>query len=104
MDSVYGNFAPSLTTLKYWKAEFKGGHMTVFGHMTVGPKEVTIEEKFKKIHDIVLGDPKLKLCQIAKITNILYEHVSNISHEDLSKEKLRQDESSDLLTIDQKRQ
>ena len=41
-----------------------------------------------KIHDIVLNDPKVKVCEIAEIASISNERVVNILHAHLCMRKL----------------
>ena len=56
-----------------------------------------------KIHDIVLNDPKVKVCEIAKIVSISAERAMNILHTCLCMRKLSATWVPRLLTIDQER-
>lgn len=52
LTSTYLNDAPSLTTVKYWVREFKGGRTSVFDEEREGrPKEIlqSVDENLKKI-------------------------------------------------------
>ena len=44
------------------------------------PKDVTIPEIIRKIHDIVLDDPKVKLCDLAEAARIPIGSVVKILH------------------------
>ena len=62
MDSVYGSLAPSLTTIKYWRSEFRQGRKSVFDEGRPGRlKEVTTDEMLEKVHDNVLDNRKINL-------------------------------------------
>lgn len=52
------------------------------------PIEVTTPEMVTKIHDIVLGDRRVKLKEVANTVNISYKRVSSILHEHLHAKKL----------------
>lgn len=45
--------------------------------------KVTTIEIIEKIHDLLLGDPKLKVSEIAEVVNVSKEYVGNILHEHL---------------------
>ena len=55
------------------------------------------------IHDIVLNDPKVKVCEIAEIISISTELLDNILHIYLCMKKLCARWVLQLLTINQKR-
>lgn len=104
LDSVYGNDAPSIATVKRWTAEFRRGRTSIFDEERPGrPNEVTTEEMINKIHDIVLADRRVKLREIVDIVNISKERVENILHKHLHMRKLSARWVPRLLTIDQKR-
>ena len=67
------------------------------------PNKTTTAEMINKIHDIVLNDPKVKVCEIAEIVSISTERMINILHTHLSIRKLCAKWVPRLLIIDQKR-
>ena len=67
------------------------------------PIEATTPEMTNKIYDIVLNDPKVKVCKISEITSISTERMVNILHKHLCMRKLCARWVPRLLTIDQKR-
>ena len=66
-----------------WLTEFRCGRTgteTIPSPGMEGPNEITTSEMINKIYDIVLNDPKVKVCEIAEIVSISTERVVNISH------------------------
>ena len=63
------------------------------------PNEITTPKMINKIHDIVLNDPKVKVCEIASMST---ERVVNILHTNFCMRKLSARRVPRLLTIDQK--
>lgn len=105
LDSVYGNQAPSIATVKRWTAEFKRGRTSIFDEPHEGrPKEVMTEEIIEKVHDMVLDDPKSKVRELAKATGISTGSVFTILHEHLHMKKLTAKWVPRSLTIQQKRE
>ncbi|GFV98978.1 mariner transposase [Trichonephila clavipes] len=73
LDSTLGESTPSLTTVKYWIAEFiyKRGCMSCQDkHRSGQPNEVMTPEMEKKIHKVVLDDRRLKVRELADIVGI----------------------------------
>ena len=51
LDAVYGDFSPTIATVKIWLNEFHRGHTSVFDEPRSGtPKSATKENNVKKIH------------------------------------------------------
>lgn len=83
LDDVYGDSAPSLSTIKYW--------------------EVTTPEVVGKIHGMVIDDRRIRVCEIAEAVGISRERVENILHEYLRMTKLAARWVPRLLNADNKR-
>ena len=82
--NTLGTSAPSKTTVYDWYNQFKSSRRnTSNAKRSCHPKEVTTEEIIQLIHDRVLDDPKLKLCEIVDIANVSEERAHNILHEHL---------------------
>lgn len=67
------------------------------------PIKVTTEDVVQKIHDIVLGDHRLKIREITDIADISIERIQNILHGKLDMRKLSEKCVPRLLTVEQKR-
>ena len=67
------------------------------------PNEVTTPEMTNKIHNIVLNEPKVNVCEILEIISISTERVDNIFYTHLCMRKICARWVSSLLTIDRKR-
>ncbi|GFS64397.1 HTH_48 domain-containing protein [Trichonephila clavipes] len=71
LDSVYGNSAPSFTTVKFWAPEFKRGRKSLEDVKRSGrPNTATDGENIAKVHQMVLDDFRIKVREIAKVMNI----------------------------------
>ncbi|GFX22224.1 HTH_48 domain-containing protein [Trichonephila clavipes] len=71
LDSVYGDFAPSLTTVKFWAAEFKRGRKSLGDVERSGrPSTATTDENIAKVHQMVLDDRRIKVKEIAEVMNM----------------------------------
>ncbi|XP_014487254.1 PREDICTED: uncharacterized protein LOC106751024, partial [Dinoponera quadriceps] len=89
LTKVYGNFAPSISTVKKWAAEFKRGRTSLKDDPCEGrPKTATTPETIEKVHNIVLDDRRVKVCEIAEAVGISEERVRNILQEELGMRKL----------------
>ena len=63
---VYGNSAPSISTIKKWAAEFKHGHTSLKDDPhEAWPNTATTQETIKKVHNIILDNRRVKVCDIA---------------------------------------
>ncbi|XP_025829860.1 uncharacterized protein LOC112904322 [Agrilus planipennis] len=95
--------SPSYSTVKQWVSEFKKGRVsTSDGPRSGRPVEVTTPDMIEKIHQIVLGDRRLKVREIAETCKMSYERVQHILHQHLHMEKLCARWVPRLLTVDQK--
>ena len=91
--------------VKKWIGEFKWGRTSTNDAERSGrSKDVTTPEIIKKIYDIVLDDPKVKVHQLAEAADISIGLVVKILHHDLRMRKLTVKWVPRLLKIDQKRQ
>ena len=78
LDFVYGDSAPSITTLKFWTAEFKRGCKSMGDDERSGrPKIAITDENIAKIHQMVLDHRRIKVRDSRG-----YEHVKRtcLSH------------------------
>ncbi|GFY28557.1 histone-lysine N-methyltransferase SETMAR [Trichonephila clavipes] len=58
---MYGDSAPSFTTMKVWAFEFKRGRKSLGGDERSGrPDIATTDENIAKVHQIVLDDHRIK--------------------------------------------
>ncbi|GFU08864.1 HTH_48 domain-containing protein [Trichonephila clavipes] len=61
LDSVYGDSAPSFTTVKFWAAEFKHGCKSLRDDERSGcPNNATTDENITTVHQMVLYDSRIK--------------------------------------------
>ena len=89
LDSVYGDSAPSLTTVKFWAAEFKRGRKSLGDDEQSGrPKTATTDENIAKVHQMVLDDCRIKVREIGEVMNISKERVCHILNQHLVMRKL----------------
>ncbi|XP_030750623.1 uncharacterized protein LOC115878306 [Sitophilus oryzae] len=89
LDDEYGDSAPSLSTIKYWTAEFKRGLTIIFNDERPGcPREVTTPEMVDKIDGMVIDDRRVRVCEIAEAVGMSRERIENILHEYLGMRKL----------------
>ena len=104
LDKHYGDSAPSIRTVYKWFQNFRAGHMgTCDAERSGRPVEVTTPEIIDQIHDMVMGDRRVKVRQIASAVGISTERVHNILHKHLDMRKLSARWVPRLLTLDQKR-
>lgn len=104
LDSVYGDSAPSFTTVKFWAAEFKRGRRSLEDDERPGrPKTVTTNDNIAKVHQLVLDDRRIKVREIAEIMKMSKETVCHILNQDLGMRKLSARWVPRLLTLDHKR-
>ena len=71
LDSVYGDSAPSFTTVTFWTDEFKRGRKSLGdGERSGGPKTATTDENIAKVHQMELDDCRIKVREIAEVMNM----------------------------------
>jgi histone-lysine N-methyltransferase SETMAR len=101
---VYGDSFPSFSTIKKWAAELKRGRTSLEDNPREGrPKSATTPEIIRQVHDMVLDDWWMKVCEIDETIGISKECVGYILHEELDIKKLCVRWVAHLLTADQKR-
>ena len=89
LDAVYGDSAPSFTTVKFWAAEFKRGRTSFGDDKRSGrPKTATTNDNIAQVHLMVLGNRRIKVREIAEAMNMSKERVCHILNEDLGMRKL----------------
>ena len=105
MDSPLGNSAPSFSMIKKWAADFnKRDRLFTFDdERSDRPKTATTVEIIEEIHNSVLSNRRIKMCDLADIKKISVDRVHNILHEHLHMKKLSAQWVPRLLTVDQKR-
>jgi len=87
--NFYGDSSPSFSTIKKWAAEFKRGRTSLEVDPHEGrPKSATPPEIIEQVHDMLLDDRRIKVCEIAETIGISKERVRYILHEDLDMKKL----------------
>ena len=68
--------APSQRMVHKWFTEFRCNRISTSDAERPGrPKKVTSQEMVDKVHDIVLNDRRLRVCEISKTVNILVGRV-----------------------------
>ena len=101
LDSVYGDSAPSFTTVKFWAAEFKRGRKSLGDdESSVHPKTATTDENIAKVYQMVLEDRRIKVRGIAEVTNMSKERVFHILNSHFGMRKLSARWVPRLLTVD----
>lgn len=80
LETVYGNFASSFTTVKFWPAEFKHGRTSLGDDERSGrPKTATTDNNIAQVHQMVLDNRRNKVREIAEATNISKELLNDFS-------------------------
>lgn len=59
LDSVYGDTAPSFTTVETWAAEFKRGRTNIFYEERSERPRTATTEMIDYVHEIVMDDRRL---------------------------------------------
>jgi transposase len=68
---VYGDTSPSLSTIKKWAVEFKRGCTSLEDGPREGcPKSAATPEIIEEVHDMLLDDGQMKVCEIAETIGI----------------------------------
>jgi hypothetical protein len=100
---VNGDSSSLLSTINKWASEFKCGHTSLEDDPCEGcPKSATTLEIIEQVHDMVLDDRRMKVCEIAETIGISKECVEYILHEELDMKRLCARWVPDLLKADQK--
>jgi transposase len=86
--NVYGD-STSFSTIKKWAAEFKCGRTSLEDDPSEGcPKSATTPEIIEQVHNMLLDDWQMKVCEIAETTGISKECVGYILHEEMDMKNL----------------
>jgi transposase len=86
---VYGDSSPSFSTIKERAVEFKRGRTSLEDDPREGrPKSATTPEIVEQVHDMLLGDRRMKVCEIAETIGISKKRIGYILHEELDMKKL----------------
>ena len=73
---MYGDSAPSFTTVKFWAAKFQRGRKRLGDDERSGrSKTATTDENIAKVHEMVLDDRRIKMREIAEVMNMSKERV-----------------------------
>jgi transposase len=100
---VYGDSSPSFSTIKKWAAKLKHGRTSLEDDPREGcPKSATTPEIIEQVHDMVLDDRRMKVCEIAESTGISKERIGYILHEEMDIKNICARWITRLLTVDQK--
>jgi transposase len=63
---VYGDSSPSFSTIKKWAAKIKRGRTSLEDDPHEGrPKSATTPEIIEQVHNMVLDDWRMKVCELA---------------------------------------
>ena len=90
MVNVYGDSAPSYSTVTRWVAEFKRGRTSLKDDTLAGrPVEATTDDCYHAVEKLVTVDRRLKVLEIATEVGVSYGIILNILHEHLGLSKVR---------------
>ena len=79
LDFVYGDSAPSFTTVKFWAVDFKRGHKILENYERSGcPKIVTTDENITQVHQMVLYDHRIKERESRGYEHVKITYLSHI--------------------------
>jgi hypothetical protein len=99
---VYWDSSPLFSTINKRAAKFKHGRTSLEDEPRKGrSKSPTPPEIIEQVHNMVLDDRQMKVCEIAETTGISKECVGYILHEELDIKKLCARWTPHLLTVDQ---
>nr|XP_040579897.1 uncharacterized protein LOC121128383 [Lepeophtheirus salmonis] len=103
LEKCYPDSAPSKTTLKRWFADFKRGRTDIDDAERPGwPNGAVITENIEKPLNIIMGNGKMKLQEIADTWKLSKSSVCTIIHKHLGMKKMlhqRKDYSKKCLEM-----
>lgn len=103
MDAVYGESAPSLSTIQKWSSEFKRGRTSIEDDPRPGrPVYAACQENKEKVEKIILEDARVKIRSIADKTGLSVGTVHTVIHEQLNMSKVSARWVPRMLTPHQK--
>ena len=86
---MFNTSAPAFATVYNWVNEFKRGHTSTCDAPRSGcPIEVATSEIINYVHNIVLTDRRVEVCELVEVTSISHGTVISILHEQLGMKKL----------------
>ncbi|KAG5313929.1 SETMR methyltransferase, partial [Acromyrmex insinuator] len=101
LDNVHSTSAPAFATVYNWVNKFKRGRTSTGDAPRSGcPIEAATPEIIDKVHDIVLTDRRVKVCELVEATGISHGTVISILHEQLGMKKLSVRWMPRLLSVD----
>jgi transposase len=83
-----GDSSPSFLTIKKWAADFKRGPTSLEDDPHEGRPKNATPEITEQVHNMVLDNRQMKVCEISETTGISKERVGYILHEELDMKKL----------------
>lgn len=102
---VYGDDAPSRTTVFEWARRFKDGQFTIEdGPRSGRPSTATDDQTIEAVESLVIEDRRITIQQISDILRSSTGTVHNILHEQLRMTKFCSTWVPHLLTLDQRHQ
>lgn len=105
LQTVYGDYAPSFTTVKDWSRLFKFGRESLEDDPRSGrPNEATDNNMVEKLEDLILHDARSTLKQLAETLKISTESARHILHENLGMNKVSCRWVPKMLTVQNKRE
>jgi histone-lysine N-methyltransferase SETMAR len=88
MVKVYGHSCPSLATVKWWAAEFKRGKKGLEDDQRSGrPSNAITQENIEAVLNVIMGDRRVVIDQIAEELGISHGTVWNIIAKELNMKK-----------------
>lgn len=89
LDGVYGENSPSYSVVKDWSKRFRMGQESLEDDARTGRTvEVVTDDKIALVEDLVLGDRRLKVKEIAQMSRLSDTSVRRIVHDHLGMNKV----------------